>query len=125
MGFYGFAFERTCNGRQQRMQRSLPLLPGKASSSTWDAWPACQVRERNIGRSVRLISKTNLLATAGPGQKGRLFFIYSIAERKRTMTAKPADKTRRNSILMVLLLGFVIREVVVRALGHTDADGNF
>jgi hypothetical protein len=45
------------------------------------------------------------------------------------MTAKPAGKKRRNSILMVLLLGnllgFVTGEVVVRALGDTDEDGNF
>jgi hypothetical protein len=45
------------------------------------------------------------------------------------MTAKPAGKKRRNSILIILLLGnllgLVTGEVVVRALGHTDADGNF
>jgi hypothetical protein len=42
------------------------------------------------------------------------------------MTAKPADNTRRNSILMVLLLGnllgLVTGEVVVRVLGHSDAE---
>jgi hypothetical protein len=83
-------------------------------------WPVRQVRD---GASAGDGGTADDKRPLDLGKKG--VYSSSIAERKRTMTAKPADKTRRNSILMVLLLGFVIREVVVRALGHTDADGNF